>query len=84
MPERDPHSDNELIEAMEENAGGATAQNDRSGGNLARDIGSRAEQRTAEDHLSGDEGDRAKGSDNPAQDELKGDKTIAAMPTSPD
>ena len=84
MPERDPHSDNDLIDEMEESAGGATAQNDRSGGNLARDIGTRAEQRTAEDHLTGDEVERAKGSDNPDQDELKGDKTIGAMPTTPD
>ena len=84
MPERDPHSDNELIDSMEYNAGGATSQNDRSGGNLARDIGTRAEQRTVENHLTGDEVDRAKGSDNPAEDELKGDKTIAAMPTTPD
>ena len=84
MPERDPHPDNNLIDAMEEDAGGATAQNDRSGGNLARDIGTRAEQRTVEDHLTGDEVDRAKGSDNPGQDELKGDKTIGAMPTTPD
>ena len=81
MPERDPHADNDLIDSMEENAGGSTQQNDRSGGDLARDVGTRAEQRTAEDHLEGDEVDRVKGSDDPARDELKGDKTIAAMPT---
>jgi hypothetical protein len=84
MTERKPHPDNELIDAMEQDSGGATRQNLSSGGDLARDIGTRAEQRTTESHLEGDEVDRAKGSDNPAQDELKGDKTIGAMPTTPD
>lgn len=85
MTERNPHPDNELIDDLTADAGGSsTAQNDRSGGNLARDIGTRAEERTAQGTLSGDEVDRAKGSDNPQQDALKGDKTIGAMPTTPD
>ncbi len=84
MTNRDPHADNDLIDSMQQDSGGSTAQNDRSGGNLARDVGTRAEQRTAEGKLEGDEVDRAKGSDNPREDELKGDKTLGAMPTTPD
>lgn len=83
MPERNPHADNDLIDSMEETAGGSTQQNDRSGGDLARDVGTRAEQRSAEDHLEGDEVDRVKGSDDPVRDALKGDKTLGAMPTTP-
>ena len=83
MPERDPHSDNELIDAMEQDAGGATAQSTSAGGDLARDVGTRAEQKTVEGHLEGDEVDRVTGSDDPEANRLKGDKTIDAMPTSP-
>lgn len=84
MTKRDPHADNDLIDSLQEDRGGATQQNDRAGGNLARDVGTRAEQRTAEGKLEGDEVDRATGSDNPRQDALKGDKTLGAMPTTPD
>jgi hypothetical protein len=84
MTERDPHPDNDLIDSMAKDAGGSTTQNDRAGGNLARDVGTRAEERTTEGNLSGEEVDRVKGSDNPEQDALKGDKTIAAMPTTPE
>jgi len=83
MTKRDPHADNELIDSMEDEAGGATAQNDRSGGNLARDVGTRAEEKATEGHLEGDEVDRVRGSDKET-DSLKGDTTIDAMPTSPD
>ena len=83
MANRDPHSDNELIDAMEETAGGSSAQNDRSGGNLARDVGTRAEQKATEGNLEGDEVDRVRGSDKGEADTLKGDQTIDAMPTSP-
>jgi hypothetical protein len=82
MPQRNPHADNALIDAMEEDAGGSTQQNTRAGGNLARDVGTRAEEKAIEGHLEGDEVDRVKGSDDSAADRLKGDKTIAAMPTS--
>lgn len=82
MPERDPHSDNELIGQMEETSGGSTQQNTRAGGDLARDVGTRAEEKTIEGHLEGDEVDRVRGADKPVTDRLKGDKTIAAMPTS--
>lgn len=84
MTKRDPHSDNELIDSMQDGAGGSTTQNDRSGGNLARDVGTRAEQREAQGTLEGDETDRPHGADNPDRDALKGDKTIDAMPTTPD
>ena len=46
-----------------------------------------ADQEDAErpfDPREGDEVDRVKGSDDPARDELKGDKTLGAMPTTPD
>lgn len=49
MTKRDPHPDNDLIDSMAEDSGGSTAQNDRSGGNLARDVGTRAEQRAVQD-----------------------------------
>ena len=85
MTQRDPHPDNDLIEALQEEAtGGSTAQGSAGGGNLARDVGSRAEQMSVEGTLEGDEVERATGSDNPAQNDLTGDKTIDAMPTSPD
>lgn len=82
MPERDPHADNELIDSLKENAGGSTQQNTRAGGDLARDVGTRAEEKAIEGHLEGDEVDRVRGSDKPEADRLKGDKTITAMPTS--
>lgn len=85
MTKRDPHADNDLIDSLEEKAGGGpTTQGDTGGGNLARDVGSRAEERQAEGKLEGDETDRPHGADHPDQDASKGDKTIAAMPTSPD
>ena len=84
MPERDPHSDNALIDSLQENAGGSTQQNTRAGGDLARDVGTRAEERAIEGHLEGEEVDRVKGSDDPEANRLKGDKTIASMPTFPD
>jgi hypothetical protein len=84
MPGRDPHPDNDLIDSMAKESGGSTAQNDSRGGNLGRDVGARAEQRAVEENLVGEEVDRARGSDNPGLDELKGDKTLGAMPTTPD
>lgn len=76
MPERQsPHSDNELIDEMQEDSV-ETAQLDRSGGNVNRTVGTRAELREAQGTLEGDEVERATGSDNPAEDETKGDKTF--------
>lgn len=71
MTERKPHSDDELLEELTD--GGPTpGQQSRSGGNLARDIGTRAELDSA---LQGDIVERVEGSDEPAQDESKGAKT---------
>ena len=42
---RDPHSDNELIDEMQEE--GAPSQGNASGGNLQRAIGARDEEKTA-------------------------------------
>ena len=72
MTERKPHSDNALIDELEEQ-GGAPSQGGRSGGNVARDVGTRAEiHKTIRD--TGME--RPTGQDNPAEDALKGEKTI--------
>lgn len=73
MTERNPHPDNDLIAEITE--GGATpSQGSGSRGNIRADVGTRAEL----DRALGDEDGttRVKGSDNPAQDELKGAKTI--------
>ncbi|HEY7807280.1 MAG TPA: hypothetical protein VIC34_08785 [Croceibacterium sp.] len=75
MTERKPHPDNELIERMQEDSM-PTAQGSTSGGNVARAVGSRAELHRAEGTLTGDEVETATGSDNPAQNERKGDKTF--------
>ena len=72
MTERKPHGDNELIDDLEEQ-GGAPSQGGRSGGGVARDVGTRADiHRTVRD--TGME--RPTGQDNPAEDASKGKKTI--------
>ena len=78
MTERKPHPDNDLIDAMED-ASAPTAQSSSAGGNVNRTVGTRAELNAVEGELVGNEVERATGSDNPAQDEKKGDKTIDAM-----
>ena len=84
MIQRDPHPDNELIDSMEEEAGGgSTAQGDTRGGNLARDVGSRAEEKSVEGKLEGDEVDRPRASDK-QRNRQKGEDAIADMPTTPD
>ena len=80
MTERKPHGDNALIDEMEKDSA-PTAQLDRSGGNVARTVGTRAELHQAEGMLEGDEVERAVGSDNPADDEMKGDKTFDKIRT---
>ena len=80
MTERKPHGDNALIDEMEEDSVKG-AQLDRSGGNGARSVGTRAELHQAEGTLEGDEVERAVGSDNPADDEMKGDKTFDKIRT---
>ena len=80
MTERKPHGDNALIDEMEADSVKG-AQLDRSGGNVARTVGTRAELHEAEGTLEGDEVERAVGSDNPADDEMKGDKTFDKIRT---
>lgn len=75
MTERNRHADNELIDELQKD-GPAPSQGGSSGGDLARNVGSRAEvHKTVRD--TGME--RPTGQDNPAQDELKGEKTIARL-----
>ena len=72
MTERKPHADNDLIDELEE-AGGAPGQGGRSGGTVARDVGTRAELHTT----VRDTGmERPTGQHNPAEDAMKGDKTL--------
>jgi len=78
MTERKAHPDNDLIDAMEE-ASAPSAQSSSAGGNVNRTVGTRAELNAAQGDLVGGEVERATGSDNPAQDEKKGDKTIDAL-----
>ena len=81
MPERQSaHPDNDLIDRAGEFD--TPGQQSSSGGEVNRRVGSRAEEKNA---LEGEpEIERAVGSDNPDEDAQKGDKTIGAMPTSPD
>lgn len=81
MPERQSrHSDNEMIDEMEKDSV-KTAQLDRSGGNVNRTVGTRAELHEAEGTLEGEEVERAVGSDNPDQDARKGNKTFDKIRT---
>ena len=74
MTDRKPHSDNEMIDAMERED--TPAQGGRSGGNVNRDVGTRAEiNRTVRDTRM----ERPTGQDNPAEDAKKGEKTIAKL-----
>ena len=75
MTERKPHPDNEMIDQMEQDSV-PDAQGSTAGGNVARTVGSRAELHEAEGQLEGEEVERATGSDNPAQNEVKGGKTF--------
>jgi hypothetical protein len=80
MTERKPHPDNELIDRMQEDSL-PTAQHSRSGGDVARRVGTRAELHEAEGTLEGDDVERAVGSDNPDQDARKGNKTFEKIRT---
>ena len=73
MTERKPHGDNALIDEMEDESV-PNAQLDRSGGNVARTVGTRAELHQAEGQLEGEEVERATGRDNPEQNDRMGDK----------
>lgn len=75
MTERKPHADNELIDELQED-GPAPSQGGSAGGQVNRDVGSRTDlHKTVRD--TGME--RPTGQDNPAEDALKGEKTIARL-----
>ena len=77
MTERKPHSDNALIDELQED-GPAPSQGGRSGGDVARDVGTRSEMRNT---ATGNLGNvRPTAQDHPeAMDEAKGEKTIARL-----
>lgn len=76
MTERNPHPDNDLIDRITQD-GGAPSQGSRSRGTIRGDVGTRAELERA---LDGEDGTtRVTGSDNPANDEMKGAKTIGKL-----
>ena len=75
MPERQSrHPDNELIDGLTQNP--TPSQQSSSGGNVSTRVGSRAElaRATEPEHK-----ESVIGSDNPAQDAVKGPKTQAAI-----
>ncbi len=74
MTKRDPHPDNELIDKMSEFA--TPSQQSSAGGEVNRRVGSRAELNHATDPANREP---VTGSDNPADDAKKGDKTISAI-----
>lgn len=74
MTERKPHSDNELIDEMSEFA--TPSQQSSAGGEVNRRVGKRAELNRATDP---DNREPVTGSDNPAEDAQKGEKTTAAI-----
>lgn len=74
MPQRQsPHPDNELIDEASELP--TPRQGGSSGGDVSRQVGTRAELHAATGKDPGVE--RATGKDNPAEDESKGRKTRA-------
>ena len=75
MTERKPHPDNALIDELQED-GPAPSQGGSSGGNVNRDVGTRAELNRA---TGEPDRERATGQDNPVEDAMKGDKTIARL-----
>lgn len=68
------HPDNDLIDAMQDTA--TPSQQSRSGGTVAKDVGTRGELNRATDP---DNREPVLGSDNPADDAKKGPKTQAAI-----
>lgn len=79
MPERQSrHPDNDLIDQAEQDSM-PTAQASRSGGEVNRRVGTRAEEKAAEGQLVGQEVETATGSDNPEEDAKKGPKSIDHM-----
>ena len=75
MPERQSlHPDNDLIDALEDES--TPGHQGRSGGDVNRRVGTRAELHRATDP---EDTERAIGSDNPEEDAKKGAKTQAAI-----
>ena len=75
MPERQSmHPDNELIDELTEYD--TPSQQSSSGGEVNRQVGTRGELNRATDP---DNREPEVGSDNPSQDAMKGEKTLAAM-----
>ncbi|MXP10066.1 hypothetical protein [Pseudoblastomonas halimionae] len=75
MPERQSrHPDNDLIDRITEEE--TPSQGSSSGGDVNTRVGSRADLHRATDP---DNREPVVGSDNPAEDAKKGDKTLAAM-----
>ena len=75
MPERQSlHPDNELIDEITQNA--TPGHQGRAGGEVNRQVGTRGELNRATDP---DNREPETGSDNPSQDAMKGEKTLAAM-----
>ena len=75
MPERQSiHPDNKLIDEMTEYP--TPSQRSASGGEVNRQVGTRGELNRA---LDPDNREPEVGSDNPAQDAMKGEKTRQAM-----
>lgn len=75
MPERQSmHPDNDLIDELTEYD--TPSQQSSSGGEVNRQVGSRGELNRAFDP---DNREPETGSDNPAQDAMKGEKTLQAM-----
>ncbi|KHK92885.1 hypothetical protein [Novosphingobium malaysiense] len=73
MPQRQSrHPDNELIDSMAE----APSQQSSSGGNVARDVGKRAEEQSLK---QGEGVERVTGRDHPAEDARKGGKSLSQM-----
>lgn len=76
MPERQSrHPDNDLIDSLQD--GATPGHQGRSGGDVKKKVGTRAELERAEGEREGVT--RAVGSDNPGQDAEKGEKTRAAI-----
>ncbi|MCP9222781.1 hypothetical protein MKP08_08485 [Erythrobacter sp. LQ02-29] len=75
MPERQSrHPDNEMIDAMKEEA--TPSQQSSSGGDVNVRVGKRGEEHRATDP---DNREPVVGSDNPEQDARKGEKTMEAI-----
>lgn len=74
MTDRNPHPDNALIDELTE--GATPSQGSSSGGEVNRRVGKRAELNRATDP---ENREPVVGSDNPAQDAMKGEKSLNAM-----